>query len=292
MSTKIPASHIQIKRAYEPPLETDGTRILIDRLWPRGVKKEALALGQWAKELAPSTDLRHDYRQQERHGESPRRTAVMNKKIIRRLLSERQFRRARLLSGLIIFLFLLMHVLNHSLGLISVSAADGGRPFFLSLWRNPVGTFVLYGAFIVHIVLVLRSIYLRRSLSMPKAEAAQIILGLAVPALLIDHILATRIASHLFHLRDSYETIVHSLWSKSPADGMKPATVAFANDEKFRFAASCSAADAIRSLPEPSGQRPDGDPFRRRRPNARRDAWPKSRDAPGACQPACRRGPC
>ena len=58
MSTKIPASHIQIKRAYEPPLDVDGTRILIDRLWPRGVKKEALALNQWAKELAPSTELR------------------------------------------------------------------------------------------------------------------------------------------------------------------------------------------------------------------------------------------
>ncbi|MEO6973435.1 MAG: DUF488 domain-containing protein [Rhodoferax sp.] len=58
MSSKIPASHIQIKRAYEPPLDADGTRILIDRLWPRGVKKEALALTQWAKELAPSTELR------------------------------------------------------------------------------------------------------------------------------------------------------------------------------------------------------------------------------------------
>ena len=58
MSTKIPASHIQIKRAYEPPAPDDGTRILIDRLWPRGVKKEALALNQWAKELAPSTELR------------------------------------------------------------------------------------------------------------------------------------------------------------------------------------------------------------------------------------------
>ena len=58
MSTKIPASHIRIKRAYEPPTHDDGTRILIDRLWPRGVKKENLALDQWAKELAPSTELR------------------------------------------------------------------------------------------------------------------------------------------------------------------------------------------------------------------------------------------
>ncbi|MGH8820338.1 MAG: DUF488 domain-containing protein [Rhodoferax sp.] len=61
MSTKIPASHIRIKRAYEPPLDADGTRILIDRLWPRGIKKEALALSQWMKELSPSTELRHWY---------------------------------------------------------------------------------------------------------------------------------------------------------------------------------------------------------------------------------------
>ncbi len=58
MSTKIPASHIRIKRAYEPSAHDDGARVLIDRLWPRGVKKEALALDQWAKELAPSTELR------------------------------------------------------------------------------------------------------------------------------------------------------------------------------------------------------------------------------------------
>ena len=58
MSTKIPANHVRIKRAYEPPTHDDGTRILIDRLWPRGVKKENLALDQWAKELSPSTELR------------------------------------------------------------------------------------------------------------------------------------------------------------------------------------------------------------------------------------------
>lgn len=58
MSAPVPASHVQIKRAYEPPAPEDGTRILIDRLWPRGVKKEALALDQWNKELAPSTALR------------------------------------------------------------------------------------------------------------------------------------------------------------------------------------------------------------------------------------------
>ena len=58
MSSRISASHIKLKRAYEPAARDDGTRILIDRLWPRGVKKVDAALDQWRKELAPSTELR------------------------------------------------------------------------------------------------------------------------------------------------------------------------------------------------------------------------------------------
>lgn len=49
---------IQIKRAYDPPAQTDGVRILVERLWPRGVKKEALKLDDWRKDAAPSTELR------------------------------------------------------------------------------------------------------------------------------------------------------------------------------------------------------------------------------------------
>lgn len=61
MKNEIPASHVRIKRAYEPPAREDGERILVDRLWPRGVKKENLALAAWDKELSPSTELRHWY---------------------------------------------------------------------------------------------------------------------------------------------------------------------------------------------------------------------------------------
>lgn len=49
---------IQLKRAYDKPARTDGIRILVDRLWPRGIKKENLRLEAWAKMLAPSTELR------------------------------------------------------------------------------------------------------------------------------------------------------------------------------------------------------------------------------------------
>ncbi len=58
MSTRIAADNVKLKRAYELPETADGTRVLIDRLWPRGVKKADAALDRWAKDLAPSTELR------------------------------------------------------------------------------------------------------------------------------------------------------------------------------------------------------------------------------------------
>lgn len=58
MNTKIKAANVKLKRAYDNSAASDGTRILIDRLWPRGVKKVDAAIDQWAKDLAPSTALR------------------------------------------------------------------------------------------------------------------------------------------------------------------------------------------------------------------------------------------
>ena len=49
---------VSIKRAYEDPAPTDGYRVLVDRVWPRGRSRQTLALADWAKEIAPSTKLR------------------------------------------------------------------------------------------------------------------------------------------------------------------------------------------------------------------------------------------
>ena len=49
---------ISIKRVYDAPAEGDGYRILVDRLWPRGISKERAALAEWNKDVAPSTELR------------------------------------------------------------------------------------------------------------------------------------------------------------------------------------------------------------------------------------------
>ncbi len=50
--------NIQIKRAYDQATTVDGYRVLVDRLWPRGVKKPALQIDEWDKNIAPSTELR------------------------------------------------------------------------------------------------------------------------------------------------------------------------------------------------------------------------------------------
>lgn len=52
---------IQTKRVYEPPEPEDGKRFLVERLWPRGIKKEALQMDGWLKEVAPSNTLRRWY---------------------------------------------------------------------------------------------------------------------------------------------------------------------------------------------------------------------------------------
>lgn len=80
---------IRLKRAYEPATSADGYRVLIDRLWPRGVSRERAKLDEWEQELSPSTDLRqwfgHDPARfeefcqrytQELGGQRPRLTAL------------------------------------------------------------------------------------------------------------------------------------------------------------------------------------------------------------------------
>src|SRR5512132_503642 len=58
MPERIPARRVRLKRAYLPAAATDGTRVLVDRLWPRGIRKSAAAIDLWIKDVAPSTALR------------------------------------------------------------------------------------------------------------------------------------------------------------------------------------------------------------------------------------------
>ena len=58
MNGRLAELDVRLKRAYEPAAEDDGYRVLVDRLWPRGVSREKARLDEWARELAPSAELR------------------------------------------------------------------------------------------------------------------------------------------------------------------------------------------------------------------------------------------
>ena len=58
MKGRVPAGNIKLKRAYDTPAPEDGMRILVDRLWPRGLSKQRAAIDQWMKDISPSTELR------------------------------------------------------------------------------------------------------------------------------------------------------------------------------------------------------------------------------------------
>jgi uncharacterized protein YeaO (DUF488 family) len=62
-------ANLVLKRVYEPAASTDGYRVLVDRLWPRGLSKEHAALDHWAKALAPSTELREWFGHKAEHWE-------------------------------------------------------------------------------------------------------------------------------------------------------------------------------------------------------------------------------
>lgn len=77
---------IRLKRAYEPAAPSDGYRVLVDRLWPRGASKQRAMLDDWQKELAPSTELRTWF------GHEPRRFPEFR----RRYVDELRCKRSRL----------------------------------------------------------------------------------------------------------------------------------------------------------------------------------------------------
>ena len=96
-------------------------------------------------------------------------------------------RRLRICTGLVLLAYLTTHFANHALGLISLDRMDDGREWFLWLWRNPVGTTLLYGSLVIHASLAFTSLYRRRHLRMPAWEATQLVLGLLIPPLLVSH---------------------------------------------------------------------------------------------------------
>ena len=113
-------------------------------------------------------------------------------------------RRLRLATGLILFTYVFLHFVNHSLGNISFEAMEAGAQLQEWIWRSAIGTVALYGAFAIHFSLALWAIYIRRSLRMGWVEGIRLLLGLLIPTLLLQHALAWRFAYSYFDIHLIY----------------------------------------------------------------------------------------
>jgi len=108
-------------------------------------------------------------------------------------------RRLRLLSGLVMLAYVTMHLLNHAVGLISLKAMDDVLWYVFRIWTNRPAQALLYGSFLIHYGLALSALWQRRTLRLRFAEAAQLVLGFAIPLLLVRHVVGTRISDSFFH---------------------------------------------------------------------------------------------
>lgn len=123
-------------------------------------------------------------------------------------------------SGLILFVYVLSHYLNHALGLWSLPVMEAGGEYFRAFWRFLPITVVLYAALTAHMYLTLQHLYKKRSLSMTGREWLQLILGLLIPLFMVLHLLATRMAHEFYGLNDNYTYLVLATFIQSPISGI------------------------------------------------------------------------
>lgn len=125
-------------------------------------------------------------------------------------------RRARTISGCILFFYVFTHLLNHSLGLISLDTMEQGRAIFLRFWRHDVLFYVLYGALSIHFLLGVYALARRRSFRMSRKEWIRNSCAVLIPFFLASHLSITLWGSRFLGLNDSYAFMIISTYIFDP----------------------------------------------------------------------------
>lgn len=118
-------------------------------------------------------------------------------------------RTLRLATGLTLFSWVATHLINHAFGAFGIDAMYSAAKVLLPPWQTPVGRTALYGAALIHMSLGLWSLWRRRNLRIPAAEWWQLVLGLSIPLLLLQHVVALRSGNVLFGLHTSYTAVLY-----------------------------------------------------------------------------------
>src|SRR5664279_1791973 len=120
-------------------------------------------------------------------------------------------RKLRLCTGLTLFCYVCTHLLDHSLGNISIPAMEAGLVVQKWIWQGIIGTVVLYTALSTHYLLGLWAFYERRHYGWTVTEVVQLVLGLSIPFLLMNHLFVTRISLAVYGTEKGYAQELYSL---------------------------------------------------------------------------------
>lgn len=130
-------------------------------------------------------------------------------------------RKLHIISGLILFAFVTVHLTNLALGFFSLKVADDARLVLMAPFTNPVGGMLLITAMLLHMVLGLQSLYLRNTLRMSRHDTVQYISAFLIPPLLIPHVWGIIATRELLGLLPSYLDLFRLFWVHSPLDGLR-----------------------------------------------------------------------
>ncbi|MCB1479877.1 MAG: adenylate/guanylate cyclase domain-containing protein [Tepidamorphaceae bacterium] len=129
-------------------------------------------------------------------------------------------RRLRIATGLVLFVFVATHLLNHALGLVSIDAMEAARDVRVWFTRSLPGTIILLGSALIHMVLGITKFMQRRVWRIQIGEVIQLAFGLLIPVLLFRHIIGTRIVHELYGVTDDYDYALFAMW---PAEAWRQA---------------------------------------------------------------------
>src|SRR5262249_23354139 len=133
--------------------------------------------------------------------------------------------RLRLASGLVMLAYLTLHLFSHMLGLVSLAAAEAALRLTVRVWQSVPGTIALYGAFALHFVLALRTIFQRRHWRLPAIEWLRLWSGFSLPLLLIGHAVNARLGASFYGLEPTYHRVIDGL-IRSGSEGWQIALLA------------------------------------------------------------------
>ncbi|EPJ45609.1 MAG: hypothetical protein OFPII_26240 [Osedax symbiont Rs1] len=130
-------------------------------------------------------------------------------------------RKLNIISGLVLFAFISTHLLNLTVGIVSLELLDATRPYFFAFWTTFPTEIILILALLLHPLLGLRALYFRNTLRISTPDKVQLCSSLLIIPLLIPHIIAIKLGESLLGVQANFTVFLSYMWVDSPMAGLR-----------------------------------------------------------------------